>query len=166
MRLQLQEQHITALARQLSDVQQQLRANAQARAALLGPLKMFAAMKDETSPTSPTDSMCPRTAEAAACRVRQVRRRAESRGNILDRSAERRAIAMERVQQPDRGAGALGGQSRALKAVSEFTLTVTALCAECGGGMSMVDNRLAAWSTFRRQFVKRVCSDFVIRPPL
>jgi hypothetical protein len=50
MRLQLQEQRITALARQLSDVQQQLRANAQARAALLGPLKMFAAMKkDETS---------------------------------------------------------------------------------------------------------------------
>jgi DNA repair exonuclease SbcCD ATPase subunit len=49
MRLQSQEQRITALARQLSDVQQQLRANAQARAALLGPLKMFAAMKDETS---------------------------------------------------------------------------------------------------------------------
>jgi chromosome segregation ATPase len=50
MRLQSQEQRITALARQLSDVQQQLRANAQARAALLGPLKMFAAMKDERSP--------------------------------------------------------------------------------------------------------------------
>ncbi len=50
MRLQLQEQRITALARQISDVQQQLRTNAQTRAALLGPLKMFAGMKDETSP--------------------------------------------------------------------------------------------------------------------
>jgi len=48
MRLQLQEQRITALARQRSDVQQQLRANAQTKAALLGPLKMFAEMKDDT----------------------------------------------------------------------------------------------------------------------
>jgi chromosome segregation ATPase len=41
MRLQLQEQRISALGRQLSDVQQQLRANAQARSALLGPMKML-----------------------------------------------------------------------------------------------------------------------------
>jgi chromosome segregation ATPase len=41
MRLQLQEQRISALSRQLSDVQQQLRANAQARSALLGPMKML-----------------------------------------------------------------------------------------------------------------------------
>jgi hypothetical protein len=48
MRLQLQEQRITTLARQLSEVQQRLRDNAQTRAALQGPMKMFAAgFKDE-----------------------------------------------------------------------------------------------------------------------
>lgn len=47
MRLQMQEQRIAALARQLSDVQERLRNNAQARTALAGPLKMFEAMKDE-----------------------------------------------------------------------------------------------------------------------
>jgi hypothetical protein len=45
MRLQLQEQRIAAIGRQLSDVQQRLRANAQARSALLGSIKMFDAMK-------------------------------------------------------------------------------------------------------------------------
>lgn len=50
MRLQLQEQRITAIARQLSDVQQRLRENAQARGALQGSMKMLAGMKDDDSP--------------------------------------------------------------------------------------------------------------------
>jgi chromosome segregation ATPase len=41
MRLQLQEQRIAALARQLSEVQARQRANDQTRGALLGSLKMF-----------------------------------------------------------------------------------------------------------------------------
>jgi hypothetical protein len=55
MRLQLQEQRIAALARQLSDVQERLRANAQARTGLLGALKMFASMKDEDAPDKPEE---------------------------------------------------------------------------------------------------------------
>jgi chromosome segregation ATPase len=47
MRPQLQEQRIAAIARQLSDVQERLRGNAQARTALAGPMKMFDAMKGE-----------------------------------------------------------------------------------------------------------------------
>jgi hypothetical protein len=50
MRLQLQEQRIGMIARQLSDVQQRLRENAQARTALQGPLKMFGSMKDAGQP--------------------------------------------------------------------------------------------------------------------
>ena len=50
MRLQLQEQRIAAISRQLSDVQQRLRANAQARIALIGPLKMFANQKEGAGP--------------------------------------------------------------------------------------------------------------------
>jgi chromosome segregation ATPase len=47
MRLQLQEQRLAVLTRQLSDVQQQIRANGQTRAALSGPLKMFEGKKGE-----------------------------------------------------------------------------------------------------------------------
>ena len=47
MRLQLQEQRIAAIARQLSAVQERLRGNAHARTALAGPMKMFETMKDE-----------------------------------------------------------------------------------------------------------------------
>jgi hypothetical protein len=50
MRLQLQEQRIAAIGRQLSEVQQRLRANAQARAAILAPMKMFGAMKATAAP--------------------------------------------------------------------------------------------------------------------
>jgi hypothetical protein len=50
MRLQMQEQRITALARQLSDVQERLRANAQARTAMLSSLKMLAGIKGPDSP--------------------------------------------------------------------------------------------------------------------
>jgi chromosome segregation ATPase len=49
MRLQLQEQRIAAIGRQLSDVQQRLRANAQARTALVGPIKMFESFKNTAS---------------------------------------------------------------------------------------------------------------------
>ncbi len=49
MRLQLQEQRITALSRQLSDVQERLRANQQARLSLSSSLAMFAGQKDEAS---------------------------------------------------------------------------------------------------------------------
>jgi hypothetical protein len=41
MRLQLQEQRIGVVSRQLTEVQERLRANEQARAALATPLKMF-----------------------------------------------------------------------------------------------------------------------------
>ncbi|HEY7500535.1 MAG TPA: hypothetical protein VH740_18580 [Vicinamibacterales bacterium] len=41
MRLQLQEQRINTIVRQLSDVQQRLRENAQVRAAMMGPMKML-----------------------------------------------------------------------------------------------------------------------------
>jgi hypothetical protein len=41
MRLQLQEQRITALSRQLADVQERLRANGQAQTTLAAQLKMF-----------------------------------------------------------------------------------------------------------------------------
>jgi hypothetical protein len=50
MRLQLQEQRITALNRQLSEVQQRLHANAQTKAMLLGSLKMFDEMKKDDQP--------------------------------------------------------------------------------------------------------------------
>jgi chromosome segregation ATPase len=53
--MRLQEQRIAALARQLSDVQERLRANAQARTGLLGALKMFASMKDEDAPDKPEE---------------------------------------------------------------------------------------------------------------
>jgi hypothetical protein len=49
MRLQLQEQRITAIARQLSEVQQRIRENAQARTALQASMKMFQAMKGTDS---------------------------------------------------------------------------------------------------------------------
>ena len=49
MRLQLQEQRITTLSRQLSDVQQRLRANQQTRVSLESSLKMFAGQKDDAS---------------------------------------------------------------------------------------------------------------------
>jgi len=49
MRLQLQEQRITTLSRQLSDVQQRLRANQQARLSLSSSLAMFGGQKDEPS---------------------------------------------------------------------------------------------------------------------
>jgi hypothetical protein len=50
MRLQLQEQRITALARQLSDVQERLRGNNQARAALAPFVKMLENSEKEQSP--------------------------------------------------------------------------------------------------------------------
>ena len=53
MRLQLQEQRISTIARQLSDVQQRLRDIAQARVSMLGPLKMFAGMKEPGQPDDP-----------------------------------------------------------------------------------------------------------------
>jgi hypothetical protein len=53
MRLQLQEQRITAIARQLSDVQQRLRENAYARSMMLASLKMFAGKKEPESPDQP-----------------------------------------------------------------------------------------------------------------
>ncbi len=49
MRLQLQEQRITTLSRQLSDVQQRLRANQQARLSIVSSLKMFASEKEQTT---------------------------------------------------------------------------------------------------------------------
>ena len=121
MRLQSQEQRITALARQLSDVQQQLRANAQARAALLGPLKMFAAMKDETSPDKADGFnafLAPLKGQLAALDKSDAELKAEETsltGQLSDEQSRSNDF-----QQPDRRAGALGGQSRALKAVSEF----------------------------------------------
>jgi chromosome segregation ATPase len=48
MRLQLQEQRLATLSRQLSDVQQQIRANVQTRATLAASLKMLAGAKDES----------------------------------------------------------------------------------------------------------------------
>jgi hypothetical protein len=56
MRLQLQEQRISTIARQLSDVQQRLRDNAQTRASMLGPLKMFAGMKEPGQPEKPDEA--------------------------------------------------------------------------------------------------------------
>jgi hypothetical protein len=47
MRLQLQEQRIAALSRQLSDVQEKLRDNAQARAAMASLAKMFEQQEKE-----------------------------------------------------------------------------------------------------------------------
>jgi hypothetical protein len=49
MRLQLQEQRIAAIARQLSDVRERLRANAGLRAAMAGPLKMLLGNAKEAS---------------------------------------------------------------------------------------------------------------------
>lgn len=49
MRLQLQEQRITALARQLSEVQERLRTSAQTRVTLLSALKMFGGQREEAS---------------------------------------------------------------------------------------------------------------------
>jgi chromosome segregation ATPase len=49
MRLQLQEQRIAALSRQLSDVQERLRANQQARTTLATSLSMFAGNKEQAS---------------------------------------------------------------------------------------------------------------------
>jgi small-conductance mechanosensitive channel len=57
MRLQMQEQRVAALARQLSEVQQRLRESAQARTALSGQLKMFAGMKDPSDPPGVDDAM-------------------------------------------------------------------------------------------------------------
>jgi chromosome segregation ATPase len=48
MRLQLQEQRIAALSRQLSDVQDKLHSNTYAKTAMLGPMKMFADMKKDS----------------------------------------------------------------------------------------------------------------------
>jgi hypothetical protein len=50
MRLQLQEQRLAAISRQLSDVQERLRANQGARTSLAGTLSMFAGNKDQASP--------------------------------------------------------------------------------------------------------------------
>lgn len=49
MRLQLQEQRITTLSRQVSDVQQRLRANQQSRLSLVSSLKMFAGEKEQAT---------------------------------------------------------------------------------------------------------------------
>ena len=49
MRLQLQEQRIAALSRQLSDVQERLRANQQARTSLATALSMFGGNKEQPS---------------------------------------------------------------------------------------------------------------------
>ena len=49
MRLQAQEQRITTLSRQLSDVQERLRANQQTRLSLSSSLAMFAGQKNEAS---------------------------------------------------------------------------------------------------------------------
>ena len=49
MRLQLQEQRITGLSRQLSEVQNRLRGNEQTRVSLANALKMFSGQKAETS---------------------------------------------------------------------------------------------------------------------
>ena len=49
MRLQLQEQRLAAISRQLSDVQERLRANQQARTSLAGMLSMFAGNKEQAS---------------------------------------------------------------------------------------------------------------------
>ena len=49
MRLQLQEQRIAALSRQLSDVQERLRSNQQARTSLATALSMFGGNKEQPS---------------------------------------------------------------------------------------------------------------------
>jgi hypothetical protein len=49
MRLQLQEQRITALSRQLRDVQDRLHQNQQMRVALAAPLTMFMGQKEQPS---------------------------------------------------------------------------------------------------------------------
>ena len=49
MRLQLQEQRITALARQLSEIQERLRTNAQTRVTLLSALKMFGGQNEASA---------------------------------------------------------------------------------------------------------------------
>jgi chromosome segregation ATPase len=49
MRLQLQEQRISTISRQLSDVQQRLRANQQTRVSIASALKMFAGEKEQAS---------------------------------------------------------------------------------------------------------------------
>ena len=48
MRLQLQEQRIATLSRQLSDVQERQRANQQTRTSLTAAVSMFAGNKDQT----------------------------------------------------------------------------------------------------------------------
>jgi hypothetical protein len=50
MRLQLQEQRITALSRQLNDVQDRMRANQQAKVAMSSSLAMFNRQREEASP--------------------------------------------------------------------------------------------------------------------
>jgi len=50
MRLQLQEQRIATLSRQLSDVQERLRANQQARLSMANSLAMFGGQKEQASP--------------------------------------------------------------------------------------------------------------------
>ena len=55
MRLQLQEQRIATIARQLSDVRQRMRENSATRTAFLGPMQMLAGNKDPMSPGTPKE---------------------------------------------------------------------------------------------------------------
>jgi hypothetical protein len=57
MRLQLQEQRISALSRQLSDVQEKLFVNAQTKTTLQGSLKMFGQMKKDGPETEEDKGM-------------------------------------------------------------------------------------------------------------
>jgi hypothetical protein len=52
MRLQLQEQRIATISRQLSDVRDRIHTNAQTRAALAGPMKMLMGNKKEPESAS------------------------------------------------------------------------------------------------------------------
>jgi hypothetical protein len=55
MRLQLQEQRIAAISRQLSDVRDRIHTIAQTRTALLGPMKMLLGNKDPMSADNPKE---------------------------------------------------------------------------------------------------------------
>ena len=85
MRLQLQEQRITALSRQLSEVQERLRGNSQARAALAPFIKMIEQEDKDLPPDKRAEAKMgnPLRAQLAALDKVDVELRAEE-ANLLN----------------------------------------------------------------------------------
>jgi hypothetical protein len=84
MRLQLQEQRITTLSRQLSEVQERLHGNSYARVALAPIIKMMGPDKDSTSDKSDEGKMVnPLRAQLAALDKADIDLRAEE-ANLLN----------------------------------------------------------------------------------